>query len=169
MGQSKGKILLIGLILVVVFCGYSWWSAGTKVKRSVANNRHLLNQDIHSFVFWRGESAFRSWLSVEAKTNEALTYDGQNRFAYVIRCTNPLYDGNSDKIKFAQIGGPDIGMLWTGSRATRICSVNILEDSVEIGVAAEENPKQELNLAVLPWQLIESESGTGRLRDYFKN
>ena len=87
----------------------------------------------------------------------------------MIRCTNPHYDGNSDNIQFEQIGGPHIGLVWIGSHGTRICSVEFRENSVRVGVATEENPKQELNSAIVPWQAIESESGTGRLGDYFQN
>ena len=163
------SIILVVLLLLVVLCGYSWWSAGATLQQSLVNNRTpLLQRDTDSFKFWRGDPAYRNWLSSESKTSDVLTYDGENRFAYVIRCTNPLYSGNTDNIQFGTIDGPRIGPIWICMQGARFCSVDFSEDSVQVGVATEENPTQELYSAIVPWSKIESGTGTGRLEDYFQ-
>ena len=168
MPKPKIKILLVGLLLIATLCVYRWWSAGATIQRAVANNGHLLKRDIDSYMFWRGESAFRNWLSTESATNDALTYDGENRLAYVIRCTNPLYQGNSDSIQFRIVGGPHIGLVWTGSPGMRVCAVQFVGGSVRVGIATEADPKQKQGTAEVPWHSIESMSGTGQFGDYLK-
>ena len=162
------KSVAILTLLVVLVCLYQWWSSGSVIAQSFRNNRTLSRFDVERFTFWRGENAFRDFLVEKSNDSDLLFFDGQNRWAYVLKSRHEHHQNNSDLCQFGLLNGPQIGMIWRGPAAARIDDVEFVPNKVEITIAMTAHSLGS-RTSIVDWEFIESESGSGHLQDYFAN
>lgn len=161
------KSAAVVALLFAMFCLHSWWSTGSVIAQSFENNRTLSGVDVERFVFWHGENAFREFIVKESNESDQLFFDGDSRWAYLLKSRHENHQDNSDLCQFGVLGGPRIGMMWRGPSAAKIVDVEFRDNEIDLTISMAGN--LESRNSIVDWESIESQSGSGHLQDYFVN
>ena len=154
----------LGLIVALI-CAYKWWSSGSAITQSFQRNQLLSPFDVERFIFWRGENAFREFIVENSHDSDVLFFDGHNRWAYLLKSRHEHHQDNSDLCQFGQLQGAPIGKIWRGPAAAKIREVRFHDDHVELTISLADNLGSQTS--IVTWNLIETQSGSGLLQDYF--